>query len=42
MDQKIIKFDDTEVEDYELHQYKSPISINNLDTNQIAVSISFL
>ena len=39
MDKKIIKFDDTEVEDYEFYQYKSPISINNIDTNEIAVSI---
>ena len=43
MDQKIIKFDDTEVEDYEFYQYKSPISINNIDTNEIAVYLlSFL
>ena len=39
MDKKIIKFDDTEVEDYEFYQYKIPISINNIDTNEIAVSI---
>ena len=31
MDKKIIEFDDTDMEEYELHQYKSPISINNLD-----------
>ena len=30
MDEKIIKFDDTEIEDYEFHQYKSPISINDI------------
>ena len=27
MDKKIIKFYDTEIEEYELHQNKSPISI---------------
>ena len=30
MDRKIIKFDDTEIEEYEFHQYKSPISINDI------------
>ena len=28
MDKKIIKFYDTEIQRYEFHQYKSPISIN--------------
>ena len=28
MEKKIIKFDETEIENYEFHQYKSPISIN--------------
>ena len=27
MDIKIIKFDDTEIEKYKFHQYKSPISL---------------
>ena len=31
MDKKNIKFDDTEIEEYKLHQYKSPISINDID-----------
>ena len=42
MDKKIIKFDDTEIEEYELHQCKSPILISHLDINEIVVSISFL
>ena len=43
MDQKIIKFDDTEIEKYKFHQYKSPVSIDNIDVNKIVVSnkISF-
>ena len=42
MDKRIIKFDDTEIEEYELHQCKSPILISDLDINEIVVSISFL
>ena len=42
MDRKIIKFNDTEIEEYEFHQYKSPLSINNIDINKIVVSIKFL
>ena len=43
MDKKIIKFDDTEIEKYKFHQYKRPISIDNIDFNKIVVSskISF-
>ena len=41
MDKKIIKFDDTETEEYEFHQHKSPISINNIDINKIIVSNKF-
>ena len=43
MDKKIIKFDDTEIEKYKLHQHKSPFSIGNTDINKILVSnnISF-
>ena len=37
MDKKIIKFHDTEIEEYEFHQHKSPISINGI--NEIVVSI---
>ena len=29
-----MKFDDTEIEEYEFHPYKSPISINNTDINK--------
>ena len=29
MGKKIIKLDDTEIEKYEFHQYKSPILIND-------------
>ena len=41
MDKKIIKFDDTEIEEYEFHQYESPISTNNIDINKIVVSNKF-
>ena len=41
MDKKFIKFDDTEIEEFEFHQYKSPISINDLDINKIIVSNKF-
>ena len=30
MDKKIIKFDDTEIEEYEFHQHESPISISDI------------
>ena len=42
MDKKITKFDDTEIEEHKFHQYKSPISINNIDINEIVVSNKFL
>ena len=29
-DKKIIKIDDTEIEQYELYQYESPIPINKM------------
>ena len=38
MDKKIIKFDDTEIEEYKFHQNISPISINDIDINKIVVS----
>ena len=43
MDKKIKKIDDTEIEKYELYQYKRPILIDNIDLNKIVVSnrISF-
>ena len=39
-DKKIINFGDTEVEKkpHKFHQNKSPILINNLDTNKIVIS----
>ena len=43
MDKKIIKFGDTEIEEYEFHKYKSPISVKDIDINEIVVYlISFL
>ena len=41
VDKKIIKFDDTEIKEYEFHQYKRPISINDIDINEILVSNKF-
>ena len=41
MDKKIIKFDDTDIEEYEFHQYKSPISRNDIAINEIVVSNKF-
>ena len=41
MDKKIIKFDDTEIEEYEFRQYKSPLLINDIDINEIVVSNMF-
>ena len=38
MDKKIIKFDNTNVEKYDFYQCKSPISISNIDINEIVVS----
>ena len=35
MDKKIIKFNDNEIEKYELHQHNSPILINDVDINEI-------
>ena len=39
MDKKIIKFDDTEIKKYKLHQNKSAISKNDIDINKIVVSV---
>ena len=41
IDKRIIKFDDTEIEEYKFHQYKSPISLNNMDIKEIVVSNKF-
>ena len=38
MDKNIIKFDDTEIEEYKFHQNKSPILIIDIDVNKIIVS----
>ena len=38
MDEKITKFDDSGIKGFELHQYKSPILINNIDINKMEVS----
>ena len=35
MYRKFITFGDTEIEKQKLHQHKSPISINNIDINEI-------
>ena len=41
MDKENTKFDDTEVEVYEFHQYKSSVLINDIDINIIVVSNKF-
>ena len=41
MDKKIIKFDDTEIEEYEFHPYKSPVLLDDIDINEIVVSNKF-
>ena len=43
VDLKIIKFDDAEIDKYKFHQYRSPISINNLDINKTVLfnTVSF-
>ena len=38
LDKKIIKFHETEIEEYQFYQYKIPISINDIDINKILVS----
>ena len=41
MNKKILKFDETEIEEYEFHQYKSLSSIKDIDINEIVVSNKF-
>ena len=41
MKKKNIKFDGPEIEEFEFHQYKSPIFINNIDMNKIVASNKF-
>ena len=38
MDKGIIRFDDTEIEEHEFHEYKSLILVNYIDINKILVS----
>ena len=38
MNKKVIKFDYTVTEKYKLHQYRRPISIDNIDVNKRVVS----
>ena len=42
MENKIIKFDDTEIEGYKFHQHKSLISISDIDINETVVSNKLL
>ena len=41
MDNKIIKFDGTEIQECEFHQYKSRTQINSTDANKKVVSNKF-
>ena len=41
MEKKKKKFDNDEIEECEFHQYKSPISINDIDINRIVASNKF-
>ena len=41
VDKKMIKLDDTEIEEYEFHPHKNPILIEDIDINKIAVSYKF-
>ena len=41
MDKKT-NVNDIEIEEYQFHQHKSPISINNIDVNKIVVSTQLL
>ena len=37
MNKTIIKFDDTEIEEYRFYRHNNPISINEIDINEIVV-----
>ena len=41
MNKKLIKFDATEIEECKFHQYKSPISINDIAISKIVASYNF-
>ena len=38
MDKKVTRFDDTQIEEYEFHQHKSHILINDIDINETVVA----
>ena len=40
-DKKIIRFDETKIGECQFHQYKRPISINEVDINKIVISKVF-
>ena len=40
-DKKVINFNDIIIEEHEFHQYKSPISINDIEINEVVVSNMF-
>ena len=35
MDEKVVKFDDTEIEEFEFRQYRSPVTIHNIGVNKL-------
>ena len=37
MHKKFMKSDDTENEEYQFHQHKSPVSISNVNINKIVI-----
>ena len=41
MDKKIIKLEDIETEEYEIHQYRCPTLIKDMDVNEIELSNKF-
>ena len=41
MNNKIIKFGDIEIKEFEFHQYKRHFSVNDKDINKIVVSNKF-
>ena len=41
MDKTIIKFDDTQIEEYLFHQPKNALSMNNADINKTIISNKF-
>ena len=40
-DKRIIRHDDTEIEEYKFHQYRKTISINEIDINEIVAPNNF-